>query len=198
MDRYGPRIDELAKDRRECRYSHPVSGGPLVRVPRRRVFLASILLLAASIGAALAQGEKVYVTRTGAKYHRASCSSLRASKIEMPLAEAAARFGACAICRPPQPGAARSATPASPPSSAALSDADSSGPSASTPVLITRTGQRYHREGCRTLRNGGIPSTLGEASKGYTVCRVCKPSVLASSAVAPAIIYSRELPQPRP
>ena len=42
---------------------------------------------------AFAQAEKVYVTRTGAKYHRESCSSLRSSKIEMTLAEAAASTG---------------------------------------------------------------------------------------------------------
>ena len=52
--------------------------------------------------------DEVYVTRTGAKYHRGSCTSLRSSKIEMPLAEAATRYDACKICRPPIP------TPASP------------------------------------------------------------------------------------
>ncbi len=72
---------------------------------RRRILLVAILVIA-SIGASLAQAEKVYVTRTGAKYHRGSCASLAKSKIEMPLAEAAARFGACKNCRPPVPTAA--------------------------------------------------------------------------------------------
>ena len=71
----------------------------------RRLILAAILF-AAGVSAALAQTEKVYVTRTGAKYHRGSCTSLRSSKIEMPLAEAATRYDACKICRPPVPTAA--------------------------------------------------------------------------------------------
>jgi micrococcal nuclease len=45
--------------------------------------------------------DTVYVTKTGEKYHRAGCRSLARSQIPMPLAEAAARYGACAICNPP-------------------------------------------------------------------------------------------------
>ena len=75
----------------------------------RRLILAAILFTV-GVSAALAQTEKVYVTRTGQKYHRDSCSSLRSSKIEMPLAEAAARYDACKICRPPVPTAAAPAT----------------------------------------------------------------------------------------
>ena len=40
-----------------------------------------------------AQAEVVYITETGAKYHRASCNSLQAGKIEMPLVEAADYVG---------------------------------------------------------------------------------------------------------
>jgi hypothetical protein len=83
----------------------------MLRVAHRRLVLAGILFLV-TIGTALAQTEKVYVTRTGTKYHRESCSSLRSSKIEMPLAEAAARYGPCANCRPPVPGAATPQQPA--------------------------------------------------------------------------------------
>jgi hypothetical protein len=45
--------------------------------------------------------ETVYVTRTGAKYHRAGCRSLARSRIPMSLKEAAGRYGPCSICRPP-------------------------------------------------------------------------------------------------
>lgn len=45
----------------------------------------------------------VYVTRTGAKYHRAGCRYLARSMIPMPLKEAAARYGPCSVCRPPVP-----------------------------------------------------------------------------------------------
>jgi phosphatidylserine/phosphatidylglycerophosphate/cardiolipin synthase-like enzyme len=43
-------------------------------------------------------------------------------------------------------------------------------------VYITRSGQRYHRKDCATLRGGGSEVTLAEARKqGRTPCRVCKP-----------------------
>ena len=45
---------------------------------------------------------RVYVTRTGKKYHRSSCSSLRRSKIPISLAEAKQRYGACSRCSPPR------------------------------------------------------------------------------------------------
>ena len=45
----------------------------------------------------------VYVTRTGKKYHRDGCSSLRRSKIEVSLAEARQRnYGPCSRCNPPE------------------------------------------------------------------------------------------------
>jgi cbb3-type cytochrome oxidase cytochrome c subunit len=43
----------------------------------------------------------VYVTKTGEKYHRESCRSLRQSKIRMSLKEAAKRYGPCSVCKPP-------------------------------------------------------------------------------------------------
>ena len=47
------------------------------------------------------QGVMVYVTRTGKKYHRASCSYLRKSKIPISLSEARGQYGPCSRCRPP-------------------------------------------------------------------------------------------------
>ena len=43
----------------------------------------------------------VYITRTGKKYHRGSCSFLRKSKIPMKLSEAKVSYGPCSRCRPP-------------------------------------------------------------------------------------------------
>ena len=43
----------------------------------------------------------VYVTRTGKKYHRDGCSSLRRSKISISLAEAKQKYGPCGRCNPP-------------------------------------------------------------------------------------------------
>lgn len=45
---------------------------------------------------------KVYITRTGAKYHRSNCRYLRYSKIKVTLKYAKSHgYGACKICRPP-------------------------------------------------------------------------------------------------
>lgn len=80
-----------------------------MRLLRRRLLVSVLVLIGATVTGIAQQPEKVYVTKTGTKYHRATCSSLSKSKIEMPLAQAAARYGACKICKPPLP----SATPAS-------------------------------------------------------------------------------------
>lgn len=48
------------------------------------------------------QSEMVYVTRTGKKYHRAECSSLRKSMIPMKLSDARRSFGPCGRCNPPR------------------------------------------------------------------------------------------------
>jgi hypothetical protein len=72
-----------------------------MNILHRRVLTAAVLILA-SIASVVAQSsETVYVTRTGAKYHRASCRSLAKSKIDMPLVQAAARYSPCRICKPP-------------------------------------------------------------------------------------------------
>ena len=48
------------------------------------------------------QPEAVYVTRTGKKYHRESCSSLRRSKIQISLEDAKQGYGPCGRCNPPR------------------------------------------------------------------------------------------------
>jgi hypothetical protein len=43
-------------------------------------------------------------------------------------------------------------------------------------VYVTRTGQKYHREGCRYLSRSMIPMSLQEAQdEGYEPCSVCHP-----------------------
>jgi hypothetical protein len=82
-------------------------GGPMrQRVVRR---IAAVLLLILTAGVVLtgqSAETTVYATRTGAKYHRAGCSSLRSSSIPMPLSLAVAKYRACNNCRPPVPRAA--------------------------------------------------------------------------------------------
>ncbi len=74
------------------------------------------LLAALAMGAALllsAQDALVYVTRTGSKYHREGCSSLRAGATAVSLAEAtAAGYEPCARCDPPRVAAPAATAPA--------------------------------------------------------------------------------------
>lgn len=43
-------------------------------------------------------------------------------------------------------------------------------------VYVTRTGKRYHRDGCRYLSHSRMPMSLSDAKKsGYTPCQVCHP-----------------------
>ena len=44
---------------------------------------------------------EVYVTRTGAKYHRSGCRHLSKSKIPISLEEAKRRYSPCSVCKPP-------------------------------------------------------------------------------------------------
>ena len=43
-------------------------------------------------------------------------------------------------------------------------------------VYITRTGSKYHRNGCRYLNKSNIPITLNDAKPHYGPCSVCRPS----------------------
>ncbi len=40
-------------------------------------------------------------------------------------------------------------------------------------VYVTRTGEKYHRDGCRYLRQSRIPMKLSDARRSYSACSVC-------------------------
>ena len=43
-------------------------------------------------------------------------------------------------------------------------------------VYLSRTGTKYHRQNCRTLKYAPVPISRVEAEKrGYMACKVCKP-----------------------
>ena len=42
-------------------------------------------------------------------------------------------------------------------------------------VYVTRTGKKYHQEGCTSLRRSKIPISLAEAKQGYGPCGRCNP-----------------------
>ena len=52
-------------------------------------------------------------------------------------------------------------------------------------VYITKTGARYHLDGCRHLHSR-IPVSLALAVKqGYTPCKVCRPGTVTREAAKP-------------
>jgi micrococcal nuclease len=54
---------------------------------------------------------------------------------------------------------------------------------AGTPVYVTNSGQKYHRESCGALSRSKIAVSLGEAwLSGYEPCGICTPPVLQISA----------------
>ena len=43
-------------------------------------------------------------------------------------------------------------------------------------VYVTRTGKKYHRDGCRYLAMSKFAISLKEAeARGYSPCKVCRP-----------------------
>lgn len=48
-------------------------------------------------------------------------------------------------------------------------------------VYVTRTGEKYHRDGCRCLSRSQIAMSLAEAARRFGPCSVCKPPVIGTS-----------------
>jgi hypothetical protein len=49
-------------------------------------------------------------------------------------------------------------------------------------VYITKTGEKYHEDGCRYLSKSAYSISLSDAKeKGYTACKVCKPTAKVST-----------------
>ena len=72
-----------------------------MKIKKTLVIIVLLLFAAATVCAASAD-TVVYITRTGAKYHRGSCSYLRQSKIETTLGSAVSRgYTPCSRCALP-------------------------------------------------------------------------------------------------
>ena len=133
----------------------------------------------------------VYVTKTGEKYHSDGCSSLSHSKIATTLQDAVDKgYEACKKCKPPkldstsQAAAPQANAVAAPEKTTTTSTAASNG---DTVVYTTKTGKKYHADGCRSLGQSKIQTTLQNAvDKGYEACKVCKPPKLAAASTAQA------------
>ena len=133
----------------------------------------------------------VYITKTGEKYHSDGCGSLSKSKIATTLQDAVDKaYEACKKCKPPkldstsQAAAPQANAVAAPAKTTTTSTAASNG---DTVVYTTKTGKKYHADGCRSLGQSKIQTTLQNAvDKGYEACKVCKPPKLAAASTAQA------------
>jgi hypothetical protein len=121
----------------------------------------------------------VYVTKTGTKYHSEGC---RYSKSATPikLSEASGRYSPCSICNPPvlEKSAKDKAGNDPPPNT----DKDrQKGAEKTVTVYVTKSGTKYHKDGCRSLSKSRIPMSLEEAQKKYSPCSVCNPPTSTDS-----------------
>jgi micrococcal nuclease len=70
--------------------------------------------------------------------------------------------------------------------------------SASEGVYVTRTGQAYHRDGCRSLSRSKIAMSLNEAAARYRPCSNCRPPTPGATSItrsiAPAISQASATP----
>ncbi len=106
----------------------------------------------------------VYVTRTGTKYHRASCRHLAKSKYAMSLADAEKLYGPCGTCKPSAP---RTSPVASPRPTVAPTAKPAT--AANTHWVTSSSGIR-HNSSCRYYQNSkgrACDSSTGRA------CKIC-------------------------
>ena len=136
----------------------------------------------------------VYVTKTGEKYHSDGCSSLSHSKIATTLQDAVDKgYEACKKCKPPkldstsQAAAPQANVVAAPAKTTATTTTSTAASNGDIVVYTTKTGTKYHADGCRSLKQSKIETTLQSAvDKGYEACKVCKPPKLAAASTAQA------------
>lgn len=74
---------------------------PVVTASNQTDVKAGVLIAKASSKTQSKQDKTVYITKTGEKYHKSSCSSLKKSKIEIKLSEAKSQgYEPCKRCKP--------------------------------------------------------------------------------------------------
>jgi hypothetical protein len=68
---------------------------------KRRLTVVAAIALVLALGAQRAADPIVYITKTGTKYHTATCRYLRQSKYAIRLSETRGRYTPCSVCKPP-------------------------------------------------------------------------------------------------
>lgn len=126
--------------------------------PVRPAAAASGAALSAAPATASNASEVVYFTRTGTKYHRATCR-FAANASPTTLGEATARYGACAVCKPP--------TLAGPPSATAPSTGTATiAPRPSTPRTVA-PAREVSGQCAATTKKGTRCSRRAQAGRAY-------------------------------
>jgi hypothetical protein len=143
---------------------------------------------------------------TGAKatalYHRLGCASLRSvTQARLTLRDAKARFFQphclCITGRDvappcPAPLTAEAPLPATAAPAAPLSTVRT--PVAQT-VYVTKTGEKYHQAGCRSLARSSIPMALDQAARRYGPCSICRPPVLSATTTSESAAVAAASPR---
>lgn len=62
------------------------------------------LIIVTPLQAQTSDSQKVYITRTGEKYHTSSCRYIKQSGKAIELKEAAKSYDPCSVCKPPKVG----------------------------------------------------------------------------------------------
>ena len=71
-------------------------------MPRKhQLTIAAAIALVLALGVQRAADPIVYITKTGTKYHTATCRYLRQSKYAIRLSETRGRYTPCSVCKPP-------------------------------------------------------------------------------------------------
>lgn len=119
----------------------------------------------------------VYITKTGSKYHEDGCKYLAKSKIQISLADATDRgYGACSVCNPPILESNNKISESKSDNIESTVSETLKEEEKDTLVYITKTGTKYHSNGCSYLKKSCIPIKLDDAiSSGYTPCNRCNP-----------------------
>ena len=104
----------------------------------------------------------IFVSRTGAKYHREDCRFVAKSKLSSTLAGVFGRYTPCSACAPPV--LKELAQPFKEPAGKSVGQ-----------VFVTRSGKKYHRENCSYLKKSKIAVALKNARLSHLPCSRCAP-----------------------
>jgi len=107
----------------------------------------------------------VYITDTGAAYHKKWCKLMKEGRNAVALKDAVEQhYSPCRTCVPPVLRYAQSAK-----------DAAAATESRTGKVYVTLGGRTYHKGDCAYVRTSSIPVKLTDARRRYRPCPRCLP-----------------------